>query len=128
MIGAVLTGVVWQVPTVMERFQDLDPHNIGRLNPRARMAPVLWEIFLRSPIYGIGPDRYEFELTRRAMPYLVRDQKTIASHNLLLLLLVETGIIGCLSLEPGCGVCWRQPGGRGLIRAACCAWLCCCRS
>ena len=100
-IGAVLTGVVWQVPTVMERFQDLDPHNIGRLNPRARMAPVLWEIFLRSPVYGTGPDRYEFELTRRAMPYLVRDQKTIAAHNLLLLLLVETGIIGFLIFGAG---------------------------
>jgi O-antigen ligase len=58
------------------------------------MAPVLWEIFLRSPVYGSGPDQYQFELTRRAMPYLVREQKTIDAHNLPLLLLVETGIIG----------------------------------
>ena len=101
LIGLVLAGVVWQVPTVMERFDDLDAHNIGHLNPRARMAPVLWEMFLRSPIYGSGPDQYEMELTRRAMPYLIRDHKTIVAHNLLLLLLVETGIVGFLIFAAG---------------------------
>ena len=101
LIGAVLAGVISQVPTVMERFEDLDPQNIGRHNPRARMAPVLWKMFLRSPIYGSGPDQYTFELTRRAMPYLVEDQRTIASHNLMLLLLVETGIIGFLIFSAG---------------------------
>jgi O-antigen ligase len=95
--------VVWQVPTVLERFRDLDAHNIGHLNPRARMAPVLWEQFLRSPIYGSGPNQYEFELTRRAMPYLIRDQKTIAAHNLALLLLVETGVVGFLIFWAGLG-------------------------
>ena len=99
--GAILAVAVWQVPTVMERFQDIDPHNIGQDNPRARMAPVLWEMFLRSPIYGSGPDQYSPELTRRAMPYLIREQRTIASHNLVLLLLVETGVIGFLVFSAG---------------------------
>jgi hypothetical protein len=96
LIGGMLAVAVLRDPTVMERFRDLDPQNPGRLNPRMRMAPVLLEIFLRSPIYGSGPDQYEFELTRRAMPYVVRDQRLIASHNLVLLLLVETGLIGFL--------------------------------
>lgn len=100
-IAAVLATIIWQVPTVVERFKDLDPHNIGQHNPRARMAPVLWEIFLRSPIYGSGPDQYQFELTRRAMPYLVRDNRTIAAHNLVLLLLVETGLVGLLIFSAG---------------------------
>jgi O-antigen ligase len=100
-IAAVLGASMWQEPIIMARFRDLDPHNIGRLNPRARMAPVLWEMFLRSPIYGSGPDQYQFELTRRAMPYLIRDQKTIVAHNLVLLLLVETGIIGFLVFSAG---------------------------
>jgi hypothetical protein len=94
-VSAVLIGAVWQIPTVMERFQDLDTHNVGQNNPRARMAPVLWEIFLRSPIYGSGPDQYQYEMTRRALPYFFREQKTISAHNLVLLLLVETGVIGC---------------------------------
>jgi hypothetical protein len=101
LIGAILVGVVWQVPTVIARFHDIDPHNIGHNDPRARMAPVLWEMFLRSPIYGSGPEQYTFELTRRAMPYLIRDQRTIVAHNLLLLLLVETGLVGCFICSGG---------------------------
>ena len=34
------------------------------------------------------------ELTRRAMPYLIRQHRTISAHNLVLLLLVETGLLG----------------------------------
>lgn len=98
---AVFVVIIWQVPTVIERFHDLNPQSINRHEPRARMAPVLWEIFLRSPIYGSGPDQYQFELTRRAMPYLIRDQRTIAAHNLVLMLLVETGIIGLLIFSAG---------------------------
>lgn len=101
LIGAVLVGILSLQPTVLERFRDLDPKNPGQQNPRARMAPVLWEIFLRSPVYGSGPDQYQFELTRRAMPYLIRDQRTIAAHNLALLLLVETGAIGFLTFFGG---------------------------
>jgi len=60
-------------------------------------------MFLRSSIYGSGPDRYQFELTRRAMPYLIRQQRTVAAHNLVLLLLVETGVIGFLVFSFGVG-------------------------
>ncbi len=101
LVGALLAGIVWQIPTVVERFQDIDRKDLGHENPRARMAPVLWEMFLRSPIYGSGPAQYQYELTRRAMPYLIRDQRTIASHNLVLLLLVETGLIGFLVFSRG---------------------------
>src|SRR5439155_1493292 len=103
LIGAVLAAIVWQIPTVMQRFEEVDPGNIYEHNPRARMAPVLWEMFLRSPIYGSGPDWYQFELTRRAMPYLIKEQRTIAAHNLVLLLLVETGVIGFLLFSFGAG-------------------------
>ncbi len=109
--GLILAGAVWQVPTVVERFRDIDPQDVGRENPRARMAPVLWEMFLRSPLYGSGPDQYTFELTRRAMPYLVREQRTIVAHNLVLLLLVETGVLGFVIFSAGlCGglaAAWR---------------------
>lgn len=101
LLGSVLTLILWSIPTVMERFEELNPHNIGQDNPRARMAPVLWEMFLRSPIYGSGPDHYQFELTRRAMPYLIKEQRTIVAHNLLLLLLVETGVVGLLIFGGG---------------------------
>jgi O-Antigen ligase len=101
LLGAVVAVIVWQIPTVMERFEELNPHNIGEHNPRARMAPVLWEMFLRSPLYGLGPDSYHWELTRRAMPYLFNEGMLIDAHNLLLQLLVETGIIGLLLFSLG---------------------------
>jgi O-antigen ligase len=96
LIGAVLVGVISQIPTVMQRFEKVDSYKNQQQEPRVRMAPVLWEMFLRSPIYGSGPDGYQLELTRRAMPYLLKDQRLVAAHNLALLLLVETGVIGFL--------------------------------
>jgi O-antigen ligase len=101
LLGALVAVVLWTIPTVMERFREINPQNIGQNNPRARMVPVLWEMFLRSPIYGSGPNGYEYELTRRAMPYLVAEQKTIVAHNEALGLLVETGIIGFLMFSSG---------------------------
>ena len=101
---AVLTTVLWQIPTVMTRFQEINPQNIGQNNPRARMAPVLWEMFLRSPVYGLGPDHYQAELTRRAMPYLIKEGKLITAHNQILLLLVETGLIGFTLFSTGLGL------------------------
>jgi hypothetical protein len=89
MMALVLVGVVSQVPTVMRRFEMVGSGKLKEQEGRVRMAPVLWEMFLRSPIYGTGPDGYRFEL-----PYLVREQKTISAHNLALLLLVETGLAG----------------------------------
>jgi O-antigen ligase len=103
LVGAVLTTIIWQIPTVLERFENVNSSNIYQREGRVRMAPVLWEMFLRSPIYGSGPDRYQFELTRRAMPYLIKQQRTIAAHNLVLLLLVETGLIGFLIFSFGIG-------------------------
>jgi O-antigen ligase len=111
LIGAVLGAVIWQIPTAMKRFEKLDASNINQQEARVRMIPVLWEIFWRSPIYGSGPDGYRFELTRRAMPNLIKQQTTIAAHNLALLLLVETGIIGFLlfasGLTPALVSAWR---------------------
>jgi hypothetical protein len=101
MLGAVVALILWTIPTVLERFDEINPGNIGLGNPRARMAPVLWEMFLRSPLYGRGPDSYQWELTRRAMPYLIKQGKLIVAHNLALLLLVETGIIGFMLFYGG---------------------------
>ena len=85
-----------QIPAVVQRFEKLEAARLGDQEGRARMIPVLWEIFLRSPIYGSGPDGYRFELTRRAMPHLLQEQRLVSSHNLPLKLLVETGLIGFL--------------------------------
>jgi O-antigen ligase len=101
LIVVVLIAVAWQVPTVRHRFEKISPSNLQQIEGRVRMIPVLWEIFLRSPVYGSGPDHYQVELTRRAMPHLIREQRTISAHNLVLLLLAETGVIGFLVFATG---------------------------
>ena len=94
LIVAVFAGVISQIPVAVKRFEKLDSSDIKQQEARVRMIPVLWEMFLRSPIYGSGPDGYLLELTRRTMPYLLKHQRMIVAHNLALKLLVETGIIG----------------------------------
>ena len=105
LIGAVLAGVVWQIPTTMERFEKLEAPVNQAQEGRVRMAPVLVEMFLRSPIYGSGPDGYQLELTRRAMPHLLKEQRLVVAHNLALLLLVETGLVGFLLFGSGLMTC-----------------------
>jgi len=124
LLAAVFAGVVSQIPTVLKRFQ-VASSGPARDESRVRMIPVLWEIFLRSPITGTGPDRYQYELTRRAMPYMAEKQQTINSHNLALLLLVETGVIGFALFSIGLGKAlisaWRgRNGPLGLLPLA---WL-----
>jgi O-antigen ligase len=124
LLAAVFAGVVSQIPTVLNRFQ-VASSGPATDESRVRMIPVLWDIFLRSPLLGTGPDRYQYELTRRAMPYLAEKQQTINSHNLALLLLVETGLIGFALFSIGLGKAlvsaWRgRNGPRGLLPLA---WL-----
>jgi len=124
LLAAVFAGVVSQIPTVLNRFQGTSS-GPARDESRVRMIPVLWDIFLRSPITGTGPDRYQYELTRRAMPYMTEKQQTINSHNLALLLLVETGVIGFVFFSVGMGKAlisaWRGRNGPcGLLPLA---WL-----
>ena len=124
LLAAIFAGVVSQIPTVLKRFE-VASSGPAREESRVRMIPVLWDIFLRSPMTGTGPDRYQYELTRRAMPYLAEKQKTINSHNLALLLLVETGLIGFALFSVGLGKAvisaWRGRNGPcGLLPLA---WL-----
>jgi hypothetical protein len=124
LLAVVFAGVVSQIPTVLKRFQ-VASSGPAKDESRVRMIPVLWEIFLRSPITGTGPDRYQYELTRRAMPYMTEKQQTINSHNLALLLLVETGVIGFVVFSIGLGKvllsAWRGRNGQlGLLPLA---WL-----
>jgi O-antigen ligase len=124
LMAVVFAGVISQIPTVIKRFE-VAASGPATDESRVRMIPVLWEIFQRRPITGNGPDRYQYELTRRAMPYLAEKQKTISSHNLALLLLVETGIIGFTIFSIGLGKAlisaWRgRQGPCGLLPLA---WL-----
>jgi len=110
LVTLVFAGVMYQVPTVLKRFSSVASSDVTQEEARARMVPVLWEIFLRSPIYGSGPEQYQYELTRRAMPYLADKQQLINAHNMPLFLLAEMGIVGSVIF------------GVGLLKALAAAW------
>jgi hypothetical protein len=124
LVAMVFAGVISQIPTVLKRFETASS-GPATDESRVRMMPVLWDIFSRSPITGTGPDRYQYELTRRAMPYMAEKQQTISCHHLALLLLVETGVIGFTIFFIGLGKAlmsaWRgRHGPCGLLPMA---WL-----
>jgi O-antigen ligase len=125
LVALVFAGVSYQIPTVWKRLAPVASSSATQEEARGRMLPVLWNIFLRHPIEGSGPDRYQYELTRRAMPYMAEKQRTICAHNLVLMLLVETGIIGLIlfgtALVQALRSAWRaRLGDCGLLPFA---WL-----
>ena len=61
---------------------------------RARMAPVLMDQFLRSPIYGLGPENYRVELGERS--HTGEPGVGIVAHNQLFMFAVEMGLFGLI--------------------------------
>jgi O-antigen ligase len=120
-VAAVVMAItLTQIPTVVQRLAEVESGNVKRVEPRARMFPVLWDMFLRHPWLGSGPDRYQLELTRRALPGLMAEGKTISSHHLALMQLVETGLLGFTVFSVGLALAvraaWRA-------RKQPCGWL-----
>ncbi|HET6331539.1 MAG TPA: O-antigen ligase family protein [Holophagaceae bacterium] len=82
---------------------------------RARMAPVLVDQFLRSPIYGLGPENYRVELGERS--HTGEPGVGIVAHNQLFMFAVEMGLFG---LIPFLSIClfllihaWRDRAEEG---------------
>jgi O-antigen ligase len=125
LVSVVFAWVTYQIPTVVMRIAPLNFSAASQEEARGRMVPVLWEMFLRHPLRGSGPDQYQYELTRRALPYMAEQQRTVSAHNLALLLLVETGVMGFLlfgiGLSQALRSAWRaRLGSCGLLPLA---WL-----
>lgn len=69
---------------------------------RARMAPVLVDQFLRSPIFGLGPENYRVELGHRSR---TGDPDVgIVAHNQLAMFAVEMGLFGIVPFLAMCGL------------------------
>jgi len=97
---------------------------------RARMAPVLIDQFLRSPIYGLGPENYRVELGQRS--HTGEPGVGIVAHNQLFMFAVEMGLFGLL---PFLSIClllllhaWRvrvEDGGLAFALALPCVLTAC---
>lgn len=91
---SLVLGVFATRPMVVDRFLGRNKAPSPQGEARARMYPVLWEMFLRQPCLGGGPDTYKYEMTGRASPDRYAKGIFLSAHNLVLMLLVETGILG----------------------------------
>ncbi|WP_243295379.1 O-antigen ligase family protein [Geothrix mesophila] len=73
---------------------------------RARMAPVLIEQFLRSPLYGLGPENYRVELGHRSRTG--DSDAGIVAHNQMAMFAVEMGLFGLIPFLIICGLLLSQ--------------------
>jgi O-antigen ligase len=113
---------IWLVersPTARWRWQMTldDPLSSGSLARREEIFPTAWAMFLERPLTGWGPSQHSFELGRR-----LGVQKR-STHNLVLWLLVEVGLVGTIPFLVGTWRCvraaWRaRDGTQGVLPLA----------
>lgn len=100
LLGAVL-GVGMVNSIIGKRSERVVDSSIDR-EDRARMAPILVEQFLRSPLYGLGPENYRVELGHRSK---TGDPTVgIVAHNQMFMFAVEMGLFGLVPFLAICGL------------------------
>ncbi len=83
----------------------------GSMAGRERIYPEAWGMFVERPIIGWGPSVNFWELGARTLsPIGIRD-----THNIVLLVLTEVGLVGSIPFFAGIWACgraaWRKRGG-----------------
>jgi O-antigen ligase len=119
-VAMLLAGVVGGVYRADGMRNRLLAAEEGDLAQRENLYPAAWQMFLEKPILGWGPvnNRYELErhVPRVELPYR-------ETHNLVLELLTETGLVGAIPFLAALVLClraaWRDRGGPlGLVPLA----------
>ena len=127
-VGSVLGGGLVQ-SVLDKRSERVSVVGVGS-EDRARMAPVLVDQFLRSPIIGLGPENYRVELGHRSG---TGDPDVgIVAHNQLAMFAVEMGLFGIVPFLAICGLLlvqsWRVREAEGglpfALALACVATAC----
>jgi O-antigen ligase len=103
---ALLTAAVYRVPAMATRLEAAI--RTQDLTLREEILPVSWGMFLEKPLVGWGPVNHMHELEsrvpRRDLPYR-------ETHNVILELLTETGLVGALPFIVAMAICvlaaWR---------------------
>ena len=105
---ALLVGVTYSNEVMQARWERT--LNEGDVAGRDKIMPQAWAMFLDKPVLGWGPISYLFELGRRT-GVMSRD-----AHNLYLLVLIETGLLGAIPFFAGLWLslrsAWRARFGR----------------
>src|SRR5262249_31186920 len=87
--------------TRMRWEQTLGVGSRSRMSHREQVYPAAWQMFTERPVFGWGPVRHCFELGRR-LNESYRD-----THNLMLWVLTEVGLIGAIPFFTGIWLCLR---------------------
>ena len=105
-----LAAAVWRSDAMRDRL--VASAETSDMAKREDLFPAAWTMFLEKPLAGWGPVNNRFELVR----YVPRAELPFReTHNLVLELLTETGLIGATPFLVGIGLCvraaWRARAG-----------------
>jgi O-antigen ligase len=81
----------------------------GKMSKRETLFPAAWQMFKEKPLAGWGPIRYRYHLGDR-MPkeaFYGRDVTQTDPHNLYLVILTETGLLGAVPFFAALWLCGR---------------------
>jgi O-antigen ligase len=113
-----IAGLALTSELTASRFEDaLDDGDLAR---RELIYPMAWEMFLEKPLVGWGGKASEYELgARLGHP----EEESKNPHNLILYLLVATGLVGAVPMLAGIGLAlyaaWStRTGGLGVLPLA----------
>jgi O-antigen ligase len=97
----------------MMRYRIHDTEREGRMAGREELYPLLVQMFKDKPIIGWGPDNSHYELSLREQNVTIMNRD---SHNLILEVLTNSGIIGGVVFCTGLVLCgaasWKARGSR----------------
>ena len=116
LIGIIfIAALVFESDTASSRFESAVEE--GNLARRETIYPTAWKMFQESPLFGWGAKVGEYELGAR-LAHVDEDSKN--AHNLVLFLLISTGLVGTLPLLAGLWftflTAWRaRHGPRGVL-------------
>lgn len=103
--AVVLLGLVWAslaIPVMRNRLRATEES--GAMAGREDLYPILVQMFVEKPILGWGPQNNHYELSLREGNRFLIQRDT---HNLVLEVLTNTGLVGAFFFCIPLWLCWR---------------------
>jgi O-antigen ligase len=103
-----LVGVSYQIEMVRARWEKTLVE--GKLSQREKIWPAAWQMVQERPLAGWGPISAPYELYERlpgSVTYLFWKSRKVVPHNLVLEILMSTGLLGAVPFFAALWLCWR---------------------
>ncbi len=101
-LAAVLIPTQWHRLTTFKRDKDISESEMSNsASLRPILAQVAWKMFLDHPLFGVGLGHYkhvdEVYFNDRSTSLILSKARPYHQHNVILSVLVETGIVGLIA-------------------------------